>query len=101
MIGAGELEAMQREINRVRVLPSASEISRMEKSIGWPLDYLEQARDVLIVNVCARIAAIEGNLQREIRKRRYGGEVEQWKRTNWRLCDRIANGLIKDKVLVF
>ena len=73
----------------------------MEKAIGWPLDYLDQARDVLTVNVCARIAAIEGNLQREIRRRRYGGEAEQWKRANWRLCDKIADGLLRDRVLVF
>lgn len=101
MIGAGELEAMQREMNRVRVLPSAMEISQMEKSIAWPLDYLDQARQVLIVNVCARMTAIEGNLQREIQRRGYGGEPEAWKKLNWSLCNRIADGLIRDKVLVF
>lgn len=101
MIGAGELEAMQREMNRVRVLPSATEISRMEKAIGWPLDYLEDDRQILIVNVCARTDAIEGNLQREIRKHGYGGEAEAWKKLYWSLCNRIADGLIKDRVLVF
>jgi len=101
MIGAGELEAMQREMNRVRVLPSAAEISKMEKAIAWPLDYLDHERQILIVNVCARITAIEGNLQREIHRRSYGGEAEQWTRMNWTLCDRIADGLMRDKVLVF
>ena len=101
MIGAGELEAAQREANRVRVLPSAGEISRMEKAIAWPLDYLDQTNDVLIVHVCARMHAVDGNLQREIRRRGYGGEAETWKRKNWSLCNRIADGLIKDRVLVF
>lgn len=101
MIGAGELEAMQREANRVRVLPSAQEISRMEKAIAWPMQYLNQARSVLIVNVCARMQAVEGNLQREIRRRRYGGDAKDWQRSNWKLCEQIADGLIKDKVMVF
>ncbi len=101
MVGAGELEAMQREVNKVRVLPSAAEISKMEKAIAWPMVYLNKPRDVLIVNVCARMAAIDGNLQREIKRRRYGGEAENWSRTNWKLCDRIADGLVKDRVLIF
>jgi hypothetical protein len=101
MVGAGELEAMQREHNRTRVLPSANEISKMEKAISWPLRYLANARDVLIVNVCARMIAIDGNLRREIKKRRYGGDAEQWRKQNWRLCDNIADGLIGERVLVF
>lgn len=101
MIGAGELEAMQREMNRVRVLPTANEISRMEQAIGWPMQYLDQPRECLIVNVVARMTATDGNLHREIRRRRYGGEAEEWTRANWRLCDRIADGLIKDRVMVF
>lgn len=101
MIGAGEIEALQREQNRVRVLPSAKEISRMEQAIMWPLQYLKEAREVLIVNVCARMSAVDGNLHREIRRRRYGGEAEEWRKQNWKLCDRIADGLVKDRVLVF
>jgi hypothetical protein len=101
MLGAGELEAMQREVNRVRILPSAAEISKMEKAIGWPLDYLDLPRHVLIVNVCARMTAIDGNLAREIRRRNYGGEAEQWQKMNWKLCNRIADGLLRDRVAVF
>src|SRR4249920_3253407 len=77
MLGAGELEAMQREANRTRVLPSAKDISQMEQSIGWPMDYLREARHVLIVNVCARVASFDGDLEREITKRRYPGEAAQ------------------------
>ena len=106
MIGAGELEAMQRQANRVRILPSAKEITWMEQSIAWPMDYLETPRAVLIVNVCARVASWSGELDhddlaREIRRRNYGGEPEQWQQLNWRLCDQIADGLIADRVMVF
>ena len=44
MIGGGELEAMQREANRVRVLPTAKEISQMEQAIGWPMEHLRDER---------------------------------------------------------
>jgi len=106
MIGAGELEAMQRQANRVRILPSAKEISAMEQAIAWPLDYLETARAVLVVSVCARVTSWTGeldpdDLQREIKRRNYGGVAEQWQKLNWRFCDRIADGLIADRVMVF
>jgi hypothetical protein len=101
MVGAGEYEALQREANRVRVLPSAKEISQMEQAIHWPLDFLDEPRQVLIVNVCARMLAIDGDLQREIRRRNYGGDSQQWQQLNWRYCDTIADNLIKDRVVVF
>src|SRR5262245_42696837 len=40
---AVQLEAEARAQNRVRVLPSAAEISRMEAAIGWPATYLIRA----------------------------------------------------------
>jgi hypothetical protein len=73
----------------------------MEQAIGWPMDYLGEARHVLIVNVCARVSSFEGDLQREIKRRNYGGEAEQWQRLNWNFCDSIADRLIADRVMVF
>jgi hypothetical protein len=101
MIGAGELESMQREANRVRILPSAKEISQMEIAINWPMNYLDNERAVLVVNVCARIASFDGDLDREIRRRCYGGDAEEWQQQNWDYCDRIADELIEDRVMVF
>ena len=101
MLGAGELEQAQREANRTKLLPSAKEISQMERAICWPLEFLSHPRHVLIVNVCARVASFDGDLQREIRRRNYGGEAEQWQRTNWELCDSIADALIEQKAMVF
>jgi hypothetical protein len=101
MAEAGTLESMQREANRTRVLPSAKDISRMESAISWPMHYLRDSRHVLVVNVVARVASFDGDLQREIRRRRYDGDAEQWQRLNWQLCDSIADSLITDRVMVF
>src|SRR5262249_51209734 len=38
-----QLEAEARAANRVRILPSAAEISRMEAAISWPATYLAWA----------------------------------------------------------
>lgn len=101
IVGGGELESVQREQNRVRILPTAREITEMELAIVWPLTYLELDRQILIVNVVARVASYEGDLQREMRRRNYAGDPEQWQKENWRLCDTIADGLIADRVTVF
>lgn len=101
MLGAGELESMQREANRVRLLPSAKEISQMERAIGWPMQYLTEPRHVLITNVCARVASFDGDLEREIKRRRYDGDAETWRQIHWTLCDAMADRLIVDRVMVF
>jgi hypothetical protein len=101
MIGGGELEAMQREANRSRVLPTSREISQMEQAIAWPMEHLAEPRHVLIVNVCARMKSVDGDLDREIRRRKYGGDAEQWRRLNWTYCDTIADALIGKRIMVF
>jgi hypothetical protein len=73
----------------------------MEKAMWWPMTYLHDEHHVLIVNVCARVASFDGDLAREMARRRYTGNVEQWQKLNWQLCDWIANGLIVDRVTVF
>jgi hypothetical protein len=101
MIEDGKIEAYYRQANRVRILPSAREITMMEIIMEWPWKYLRQPRSMLIVNICAKVKMFDGNLQREIRKRHYGGNAEHWQKLNWKLCDRIADGLIRDRVAVF
>jgi hypothetical protein len=101
MLGGGELEELQREANRTRVLPSAKDISQMEQAIGWPMEYLDEPRCVLIVNVCARVASFDGDLAREIKRRNYGGDAEQWQQLNWQFCDAIADQLIGRRIMVF
>lgn len=46
MIETDGLEDMQREQNRVRVLPSARAITQMEAAISWPMDYLADSEQV-------------------------------------------------------
>jgi hypothetical protein len=73
----------------------------MEKAMWWPMTYLHDEGNVLIVNVCARVASFDGDLANEMQRRRYTGNAEQWQQLNWKLCDWIANGLIVDRVTVF
>jgi hypothetical protein len=99
MIEADELENMQREQNRVRVLPSARAITQMECAIMWPMEYLADAEQVRIVNVCAKVASYDGDLDRVARLK--GFNAEEWREANWRYCDAIADRLIDDRVMVF
>jgi hypothetical protein len=101
IVGGGELEAVHREANRTRILPSAKQISQMEQAIVWPLQYLKEALHVLVVNTCARVASFDGDLAEEIKRRRYDGDAESWQQLNWKLCNTIADGLITDRVVVF
>jgi hypothetical protein len=101
MVGGGELESMQREQNRTRIWPSSVEIKEMETAILWPMTYLDNEDEAKIVNVCARVGSFGGDLGREMQRRRYTGNAEQWQQLNWKLCDKIADGLIADRVTVF
>ena len=73
----------------------------MEQAIGWPLDYLAEPSQVLIVNVVSRVTSFDGDLAREMRRKGYDGEAEEWQRESWRLCDAIADRLIDERVMVF
>jgi hypothetical protein len=101
IVGGGELAAMQREQNRTRILPSARQISEMEQAIAWPLDYLRAPEHVLIVNTCARVDSYNGDLAVELKRRRYDGDADTWRRSHWKHCDSIADSLIADRVVVF
>jgi hypothetical protein len=101
IVGGGELEAVHREQNRTRILPSARQITEMELAISWPMKYLREAQHVLVVNTCARVDSFNGDLAVEIKRRRYDGEADQWRRSHWKHCDRIADGLIGHRVVVF
>jgi hypothetical protein len=101
IVGGGELESVQREQNRTRILPSARQISEMEQAISWPMNYLREASHVLIVNTCARVDSFNGDLAAELKRRRYHADADEWRRAHWKHCDRIADALIADRVVVF
>jgi hypothetical protein len=101
LVGGGELEAMQREANRTRILPTSRQISEMERATDWPMDYLDNDGDVLIVHTCARVDSFNGDLGVEMKRRKYRGDPEIWRRAHWAHCDRIADELIADREVVF
>jgi DNA-binding GntR family transcriptional regulator len=47
------------------------------------------------------VASFDGDLAREIKRRNYGGDAEQWQQLNWQFCDSIADQLIGRRIVVF
>ena len=97
---AAQLEAEARAANRVRILPSAAEISRMEAAIAWPGHYLAKTRPILAVTVqlVALWRSREKDLRWIARKLRLG--VHTVRARNRTGLDLIAAGLHRDGVPV-
>jgi hypothetical protein len=95
-----QLEAEARAANRVRILPSASEISRMERAIGWPGRYLAKTRPILAVTV--QLVALSRSRERDFgwiaRKLKLGVHTVRARNRNG--LDVIAAGLRRDNVPV-
>jgi hypothetical protein len=88
------------ERNRVRVMPSAIEITRMELVIGWPARYLgDQPQLAIIVGTVARLRALDWPMENIARKLRYGPSTAR--RHNRHGLDIIARGLRLEPVIVF
>jgi hypothetical protein len=93
-------ELIERAKNRVRIRPSAAEISQMEAAIAWPARYVGNLRHLLItVGVVALMRARERDMQQAARRLR----LPEWavRRRNGEGLDLIAAGLIADRVRVF
>jgi hypothetical protein len=96
----GELEKTQRMQNRVRVLPSLSDISRMEVAICWPAQYLADRPHLMIaVNAVALAHAMERDAGWVTNQR--GGYADTWRRNHDQGCDLIAWQLRNRLVPVF
>jgi hypothetical protein len=96
-----QIEAEARAANRVRILPSAAEISRMEAAIAWPGTYLVRAdRPHLArtVGIVALWRSRERDLKWIARKMRLGVHVLRLR--NRAGLDLIAAGLRRDGVPV-
>ena len=93
-------EAAARAQNRVRVMPSAAEISHMEAAISWPATYLAKTRPILAVTV--QLVALWRSRERELswiaRKLRLGAHTVRARNRNG--LDVIAAGLRRDGVRV-
>jgi hypothetical protein len=66
LMGTGELEARQDEQNRVRLQPTAAEVSRMEQALEWPFRYLND-RPYLARSI--QLRALWAAMGADIRKR--------------------------------
>src|SRR5262249_61933815 len=95
-----QLAAEARAANRVRILPTATEISRMEAAIGWPATYLAKTRPILAVTV--QLVALWRSRERDLhwiaRKLRLGVHTVRARNRNG--LDAIAAGLHRDGVPV-
>jgi len=96
----GELEQTQRLQNRVRVLPSLLDISRMEIAICWLARYLVEHPDLIVaVNALSLAHAMERDAGWVAARR--GGYADSWLRNHDQGCDIIAWRLRNELVPVF
>ncbi|WP_166304242.1 hypothetical protein [Bradyrhizobium sp. 2S1] len=96
----GELEKTQRMQNRTRIMPSYSDVTRMEAAIVWPARYLNGARHLMrAVNAVAMAHSLERDAGWVAVKR--GGYADTWRANHDRGCDVIAAGLRAEMVPVF
>jgi hypothetical protein len=96
----GELEKTQRMQNRTRIMPSYSDVTRMEAAIVWPARYLNDARHLVrAVNAVAMAHSLERDAGWVAVKR--GGYADTWRANHDRGCDVIAAGLRAEMVPVF
>ncbi len=90
-----------RDQNRARLMPTAEDVSRMEKAIVWPAHYLGSRP--IICRIVQRVAvyrAVRGfdldMLSRKMRK-----PADAVRRANRNGLDAIADGLRREKIMVF
>jgi hypothetical protein len=97
---AEELQREHRIANRVRIRPDVVEVSRMERALYWPAQYLgKEPPLVRAVNAVAFVRAMGRDITWLARKR--GGAADLWQRKHWAGCELIARGLVRDRVGVF
>jgi len=96
-VETGELERMMRLQNRVRLSPSAAEISRMGAALAWPMLYLkdfpEVSRAVLLSSLWAATGQDAGRRLRALKINR-----RAFNRRKVHGLGLIAMALIRDKV---
>jgi hypothetical protein len=102
--GAEGLEQTWARRNQVRLPPSAREVSQMERALSWPGAHLGGAFDlVYALNATALARAREVELADIIRRGRHAGvrSTIAWHQLALEAADRIAHGLVRDRVAVF
>jgi hypothetical protein len=102
--GADGIEQTWKRRNRFRILPSAHEISAMERALAWPgrhlRHHLELARSL---NICALAQARRLPVEEVVRRGKHVGvrSPTEWHRLALEAAHRIAVGLQVDRIAVF
>jgi hypothetical protein len=96
----GELERTQAIQNRVRLLPSISEITAMERVIVWPACYLARNQIIASATNCVAMAHALGRDAGWVAAKR-GGYADTWRQRHDAGCAMIATGLRTAMVPVF
>ena len=95
----GELERTQATQNRIRLLPSYRDVTRMEAAISWPAAFLNGTVLACAVNLVSFAHSLELDAGWVSAKR--GGDPELWRIKHDRGCSLIATALQRDRVPVF
>ena len=96
----GELERTQQQQNRTRLLPSYTEVSRMEIAICWPAQFLARSTHlVCAVNAVALAHSLDRDAGWVAASR--GGYADTWRERHDQGCEIIAAGLRGGLVPVF
>jgi hypothetical protein len=102
--GADGIEQTWQRRNRVRIPPSAVEISQMERALFWPGAYLRGRHELTCaLNVCG-LAHARGLSVRDVVKRGKHARIHsptQWNKLALTAADTIAVGLRVDGIAVF
>lgn len=88
--------------NRTRIMPSAEDVSRMERALYWPARHLQAANAIQYLRP-VQLAAIAFALDRDYGwiAHKHGGHPETWKARNWAGCAIIAEWLTREREPVF
>ena len=102
--GADGIEQTWKRRNRVRIMPSAREISAMEGALEWPGRHLRRHLELArALNICALAQARELPLEDVVRRGKHAGvrAPTEWHRLAQEAAHRIAVGLQVDRIAVF
>jgi hypothetical protein len=103
--GADAIEQTWRKRNHVRTLPSAKEISAMDRTLEWPGQYLrrEPVHLVYALNAVGLARAREVELKDIIRRGKRAGvnSPAVWQQLALEAAGTIARGLRVDQIPVF
>lgn len=94
-------ENTEEEARHRVALPSITEVTRMEAALHWSAHYLGHRNHNCMVAVQRVALAHSLGFNTHWVAKRFGLEPETWQRRNWEGCTRIAEGLERDRVVVF